>query len=83
MRFFNQLLANTLALVRGIYRKIGKIRDISKICKASGYANETSLVPRRDDEIGMLEHLLKDFRTMNRPSFSQSGAIVEGNHFLY
>ena len=83
MRFFNQLLANALALVRDIYRQIGKIRDISKICKASGYANETFLVPGRDDEIGILEHLLKDFRTMNRPSFSQGGAVVEGDNILY
>jgi hypothetical protein len=60
-----------MALVRDeSTARVGKIRDISKICKASGYANETVLVPGRDDEIGVLEHLLKDFRAMNRPSFS-------------
>lgn len=70
-RFFDQAPSDSMTLIFGIDREIGKITAIREIGDGSRYADEPVAVPCGDDQIGVAEHGVETRKIIGGATFGE------------
>lgn len=72
-----EFLADTLALDGFADTEVAAVSDVSEISEAAGGPGEGVAVPRGNEEIGVVEHLLDCVPIGDGPPFSESGGVEQ------
>src|SRR5579864_9221540 len=78
----NQLHANAFLLAGNIHRQIRHIAAVTEIRHRPRHSQQSISVPRRANEIRVLEHRLNALNIMHRAPLRQSGSLQNVNELL-
>lgn len=73
--FAEEFLADALALAGFADAEVAAIGHIEVVGETSGGAGEGCAVPGRDQEVGVVEHVLDGVAVAHRAAFAQGGGV--------
>jgi hypothetical protein len=67
----DQLLADSLLLIRHIHRKIGQVTTVAEVSQGPGDSNENITIPSSAYEIRVSKHVRNALRIVDRTTLRQ------------